>query len=133
MRAPACGLDSKTDPQIQAAILAWAVTGCLNWQENRLAIPERVRDYTADYRAENDPLAEWLADDCELSAEHWTATKDLRDAYERWCHAAATTPVDPKTSGWRTALKQHGCNPAPRNGKRGWSGIQINAGKLSDV
>ena len=64
----------KTDPEIRAAILAWAVQGCLDWQQHGLDIPARVRDYTAEYRAENDPLAEWIADDCQLG----TRALDLR-------------------------------------------------------
>src|SRR5262249_17900430 len=42
------------DPEVQAAILAWAVEGALVWQQDGLLIPERVRSYTDEYRAEND-------------------------------------------------------------------------------
>jgi hypothetical protein len=68
----------RTNPAEQIAILAWLVHGCLEWQEHGLAVPERVRNYTEEYRQENDPLAEWIADECQLGAEHWTAARDLR-------------------------------------------------------
>lgn len=45
----------RTNPVEQAAILAWLIQGCRDWQTRGLDVPDRVRDYTAEYRAENDP------------------------------------------------------------------------------
>jgi hypothetical protein len=47
----------RTDPEIRVAVLAWAVRGCLAWQQQGLAIPDRVRHCTSEYRRENDPVA----------------------------------------------------------------------------
>lgn len=113
----------KTDADIRAAILAWAVQGCLEWQQRGLDIPARVRDYTAEYRAENDPLAEWIADDCQLGAEHWAPAADLRTAYEHWCEQAGSKPLDAGRP-WGNALKAHGCTRSRRHtGGHGWQGI----------
>ncbi len=44
-----------TDPQARSAILTWAISRLSWWQRDGLGVPQRVRDYTAEYRAENDP------------------------------------------------------------------------------
>jgi putative DNA primase/helicase len=114
----------KTDPGIRSAILAWAVHGCLDWQQTGLAIPELVRDYTKQYRAENDPLAEWITDECQLGTEHWTAAKHLRGAYEQWCEDAGTKPID-AARPWGNALTTRGCTRQKRHGGHGWQGIKV--------
>ncbi len=41
-------------------ILAWAVRGCLQWQESGITVPAKVMEATADYRAEMDYFADYL-------------------------------------------------------------------------
>ncbi len=117
----------RTDPAEQTAILAWLVQGCLDWQRRGLDIPERVRNYTAEYRAENDPLADWIDDDCQLGEQHWTASKALRESYERWCEENGAKPIDAGRT-WGSALKAYHCEsrPGKRGSKRGWDGIALN-------
>ena len=73
---------------------------------------------------ENDPLAEWIADECQLDPEHWTAARDLRTAYERWCENAGAKPLDGGRA-WAAALKAHGCTRQRRHGGHGWQGITL--------
>ena len=123
-RDPSLKEQFKADKAIQAAILAWAVAGCLAWQRQGLAVPGLVTEYTAEYRAENDPLAGWIEDFCELGPEHWTPTVALRGSYERWCKAAGIEPIDTRNT-WGPALERHNCEPegGGRRG-RGWRGIR---------
>jgi putative DNA primase/helicase len=114
----------RTEPAEQTAILAWLVQGCLEWQRRGLDVPDRVRDYTAEYRAENDPLAEWITDECDLNADHWTAARALRDAYERWCEQTGTKPIDGGTP-WGSALKARDCTRSKRLAGHGWRGISL--------
>jgi putative DNA primase/helicase len=46
-------------------ILTWAIAGCLAWQRERLASCKVMLDATADYFAEQDLIAQWLAERCE--------------------------------------------------------------------
>lgn len=119
----------RTDPDEQAAVLAWLVEGCLAWQRQGLDIPDRVRDYTEQYRQENDPLAEWIEDRCQLGTDHWTASGELRAAYESWCENVGIEPLGAKGHAWRGALASHNCTSKARHGQRGWLGI----GLLGDV
>lgn len=114
----------RTEPTEQTAILAWLVQGCLEWQRRGLDVPERVRNYTEEYRQENDPLAEWITDECELGANHWTPAADLRTTYERWCDDAGSKPLDAGRA-WGNALKAHGCTRDRRHGGHGWQGIAL--------
>lgn len=114
----------RTDPAEQTAVLAWLVQGCLQWQERGLDVPNRVRDYTAEYRAENDPLGEWITDECSLHPDEWTPARALRDAYEHWCEEIGTKPIDGGRP-WGNALKARDCSRAKRNAGRGWKGIAL--------
>jgi putative DNA primase/helicase len=113
----------RTDRGVQSAILAWGVQGCLAWQRDGLNVPQSVLDYTAEYRAENDPLRDWLTDCCELAANEWTATKDLRESYDAWCAAAGEKPMHSKT--FATHLKAKGLNEHRTTSARGWLGITM--------
>lgn len=114
-------LELRTNPEVQAAILAWAVRGCLEWQQRGLDVPACVRDYTAEYRAENDRLRDWLADKCSLEADAWTSAADLWRSYEGWCQANGEKAITRKRFG--TLLASHGLTAEKQRGARGWCGI----------
>jgi putative DNA primase/helicase len=122
-RDPTLKTRFKTDPQIRSAILTWAIHGCLEWQQRGLDVPAAVRDYTAEYRAENDVLGDWIADECQLGPEHWTPANDLRASYERWCAGAGAKPIDAGRP-WGASLNAHGCTRKRRSVGHGWQGIQ---------
>lgn len=65
-------------------ILAWIVRGCLAWQERGLGAPAEVLEGTQGYQFENDPLAEFLEDHCELGSEFEVSNGDLWNAYIDW-------------------------------------------------
>jgi len=74
-------------------ILAWAVRGCLEWQQNGLGTAEAVADATESYRKEQDVIGGFFTDCC-IPAEPpaYVRFKDLRAAYEMWA-ADAGQPV----------------------------------------
>ncbi|KYG01798.1 hypothetical protein BE21_55900 [Sorangium cellulosum] len=85
----------KRDPQVKAAlldpavggpaILAWAVRGCREWLERGLDVPASITRATEAYRAENDPLRDFIHDRCVVAEEAWVEKAALRREYERWC------------------------------------------------
>ena len=117
-------LKLRTDPDVQSAILTWAVQGCLKWQQLGLAAPALVRDYTDEYRAENDPLRDFLTDICALGPEQEVVTADLRAAYDKWTHDSGEKAVGVKA--FASKLKARGCTPAKDPaGRRTWRGITL--------
>jgi len=114
-----------TDPaQAGAAILAWAVQGCLEWQARGLGEPKGVIDATADYKRSQDRFQDFLADRCVREAEAWMTTGDLRSAYEAWARDENERDVL-NTRDFAERLRELGCIPKRTNRTRGWLGIRL--------
>jgi putative DNA primase/helicase len=126
---------ARRDPSVKArlkdveesgpAILAWAVEGCLRWQEEGLGVPEAVEEATEQYRLDMDPLRDFIADCCVLAPHAWTPAAKLREAYERYCREVGEKHLlRPEQFG--QCLRQRGCEPKKRKeGMRGWQGIGL--------
>ena len=87
--------ETLTNPMIAGpAIMAWAVKGCLEWQKRGLNdIPQQVKDATASYRTEMDPIADWL-EECTLEqAGLWTEFKTVFKSYQQWAADYKTKPL----------------------------------------
>jgi P4 family phage/plasmid primase-like protien len=65
-------------------ILAWAVRGCMAWQQDGLKAPATVTKATNDYRAEQDLLAAFLEACCMVGPDHQVIAGDLYKAYKDW-------------------------------------------------
>lgn len=112
------------DPRIGgAAVLAWAVQGCLMWQKGGLCVPEAVRASTEELRQEMDPLTGFLAERCQFSETAYTSNSELRQNYESWCRENGHHPVSPKRFG--DSLRRAGCQTTVSHSVRGWFGITI--------
>jgi putative DNA primase/helicase len=123
-RDPRIKLQLKHDPHVQSAILAWALEGCRAWQEQGLLVPERVRRYTEEYRAENDPLADFFEERCVFEPRAVVRRSELRKAYEEWAKENGEWPVAPRTLA--AALKARGgSDGAKLSGERAWRGIHL--------
>jgi putative DNA primase/helicase len=123
-RDPGVKLQLKHDHDVQAAILAWALEGCLAWQKHGLAIPERVRLYTDEYRAENDPLADFFEERCVFEPRAVVRRSELRRAYEEWAKENGEWPVAPRTLAG--ALKARGGSDGVKvDGERAWRGVSL--------
>ena len=112
-----------------AGILAWAVQGCLNWQQNGLGAPEEVKAATDSYREEMDMLGEFLKDRCrqsQLMAR--VSSKDLYEAYTAWCQDNGQEPVGQRA--FVSALKEKGFKRSRigNGGVRGWIGVELIGG-----
>jgi len=66
-------------------ILAWMVRGAVEWSSTGLRPPESVRYATVQYRQDEDPLAQFLADECVATEGARVGVTSLFQAYEAWC------------------------------------------------
>ena len=123
------------DPLIGGpAVLAWAVRGAMQWQDRGLDPPAAVLEATEAYRLSQDPLADFLAECCELEPHNWVASSLLRETYEAWAKENGREKRDVVGGKeWPERLRAAGCEPQLRRvwfeqeGKekptRGWAGI----------
>lgn len=84
--------DQRLDAKLEAewpGILAWAIAGCRDWQDNGLVIPEKVRAATDVYFQDQDIFKQWLDDET-------TAAPTLSDTNIRLMQS------------WATYAKEHG-------------------------
>ncbi len=111
-------------------ILRWAVDGCLAWQRDGLAEPAVVRDATDVYRAEQDLLAQFIADACVVGPTNRVSQQALRAAYDDWCRANGATAVESRD--FASGLQERGVVakdsiriPGVKNPTRGWVGLAL--------
>lgn len=82
-----------------SGILNWIVRGAREWHEHGLEEPAPVVEATASYRADEDSLAAFVEEYCELHPSYRVAMPDLWKAYEEWCQSSGADPVTKTTFG----------------------------------
>jgi putative DNA primase/helicase len=70
-----------------SGILQWAIEGCIAWYRDGLNPPARVQEATAAYLANEDHVARWIDECCELSGRLFGKTPLLYRNYCQWCEA----------------------------------------------
>jgi putative DNA primase/helicase len=73
-------------------ILNWALLGCMEWQAEGLGEPTAVMAATESYRAESDPLGDFLSECCVVAPHAKVRGGDLYAAYKTWCERTAADP-----------------------------------------
>jgi putative DNA primase/helicase len=100
-------------------ILRWAVAGCGEWLREGLRPPEKVMMATESYRQEEDVLAEFIDDICELGKSFRTGSTAFVEAYSKWSGRPTTHKY------LSTRMQQHGFESARGNKGRFWQGIKL--------
>lgn len=115
------------EPEHQRAILAWAVEGCLRWQEDGLGEPACIRRATDEYRESQNPLRPFIEDCCELGNEFSVGTGTLRRAYERYAEREGyQNPLGPMK--FTEGLRALGITSERSNSERLWRGVRLRDG-----
>lgn len=65
-------------------ILNWLIEGCIEWQQNGLLVPQSVTAATEDYRAEMNPIKQFVDEDCIAGADYRVLVNDLWETYNHW-------------------------------------------------
>ncbi len=79
-------------------ILAWAVRGALDWREHGLKAPRSVLLATESYRADSDPLSEFVAACCVEGPLVSVRASELFAEYTRWCDGIGMSSRERLTS-----------------------------------
>lgn len=68
----------------QQGILNWIIAGAIKWYEDGLTVPKSISQAVDEYRNINDPLANFIADWCEVGLDKCCKATELLDAYRRY-------------------------------------------------
>jgi putative DNA primase/helicase len=118
--------DKLAAPEVRAAILAWAVQGCLAWQKDGLQAPRLVSDATVQYREEQDPLQFFLDESCVLELDRVIVKAKLQQAYVTWAKAAGVRYLlSPREFTKRIAKIPGVQDSRGSGGVRIWRGIDV--------
>ncbi|MGB2938509.1 MAG: phage/plasmid primase, P4 family [Phycisphaerae bacterium] len=114
------------DPAIGGpAVLAWLVKGCRDWQKHGLNPPSSVQVATRQWRAENDPIADWLSERADLNPTAVTTFKALNADYHAWAKDNGLKPISGTKLGMRLQ-DPHGCRQGSGAGHtRTYEGISL--------
>ena len=75
-----------------SGILAWMVRGCLKYQENGLAVPDKVKAAVDEYRNAEDVIGQFIEDTCIIQETAETQAGKMYAAYCEWCQANGYKP-----------------------------------------
>jgi putative DNA primase/helicase len=108
-----------------SGILAWAVRGCLLWQENGMGAPPAVAKATAAYREESDHLGVFVEDCCAVELGATVAAGVLWQEYKRWTSVNKEVPLSRQTFSER--LEKRGFRRARcgHDGTHTWVGLRL--------
>jgi putative DNA primase/helicase len=110
------------------AILRWMIEGCLDWQQNGLVRASSVMEATDAYFAEQDLMAQWLAEKCDVrlgDTKLWDRTTDLFESWSAYAKAAGDTPGTVKAFG--PAMRRKGFPQHRTKHARGFSGLRLHS------
>jgi putative DNA primase/helicase len=103
--------------------LAWAVRGCLRWQEKGLGQPEKVSAATEAYREEMDVLGAFLKDRCVSRKDGRVAAGQLYEEYVKWCERTGERPLTQQKLGG--ALADRNFQRYRTGNLRSWLGLEL--------
>lgn len=132
-----CFSGSICDPELDAklksegvGILHWIVQGARLWQRDGLGQTKAISDATDAYKAESDPLADFIEECCESDVTAVTNAGEVQGVYTKW----ADTQRIPKLE--RLSQKDFGRRFAERYERKhtnsGWKyyGVKISSDRL---
>lgn len=82
------GLDEKILAREASGVLNWIIRGCLDWQQQGLAVPASVTAKTREHIAQSNPLATWLEEKTDNVLTAVTENSVLYGSYRKWAEKA---------------------------------------------
>jgi putative DNA primase/helicase len=129
VRIPEEEVDKKLPQKLKAelpGILAWVITGCVEWQCYGLDAPKVVTDATKEYRADMDTIQAFINECCKVDLAETVSAKRLYAAYIRWCQDNGEKASSQRALGLNLRDRD-GLNKRPgTGGYTYWNGICLN-------
>jgi putative DNA primase/helicase len=108
------------------AILHWMIQGCADWDEQGLAPPAKVLAATDAYLLNEDSIAAWMSECCQLGPQHYATLVELFASWRMWAENSGerigSRKQLAKQLDVRAGLTRH---RQGRTGRDGWEGIGL--------
>ncbi|MGQ9553392.1 MAG: phage/plasmid primase, P4 family, partial [Anaerolineae bacterium] len=108
-----------------SAILNWLLAGLRDWQGNRHWLAPAVQAATDAYRAEQDVLAGFLAECCQLGPRYTAPVGELYEAYTAWCAGAGEEALGKARFGDSLKRRGLGQKRVGNERTRRWVGLRL--------
>jgi putative DNA primase/helicase len=108
-------------------ILAWAVRGCLEWQEQGLGTPAAVEKATAEYREESDHLAQFIEECCVVEEGSKSPCASIWESYVAWADQNEETPLTRPVFAERMKRRKFEKGVSGHGNVRVWKGLRLAA------
>lgn len=119
---PDHGLKAALDAE-HPGILAWAIQGCLDWQENGLLRPAKMLRETEEYFASEDVFANWLDEKCDLAPNNMVRSSELLNNLNWYLHTQGRARWT--TNQFADEMKTRGFSQKRTSGGNVWLGIDV--------
>lgn len=117
-------------PEERAAILAWALEGCLEWQRDGLGeVPKQITEAVDDYKEASDPHLAFIEDCLERSEGNFVPNKVMWGTYQAWAsREGIRRPV--RQARLTEILKERGFEQRQRrtpgkSPRKVWEGVRL--------
>lgn len=118
-------------PEAQRAILAWAVQGCVAWQQHGLGEMPWLEEMMWQYTLDSDPVVAWIDECLEQGGEFqdWITADGAWLGYESWMYSQGGKPMKRRT--FERALEERGykrvrrMNPELKTREVKWEGLRL--------
>ena len=106
-------------------ILAWAVKGCLLWQQEGLRTPDEVARATSEYRTEMDAFTNFFTECCVDDPEGRVSNKMLRAKYDEWSKENGEYALSQRPFSQKLIERGYQKKNSSGNGAIEWYGFRI--------
>ena len=106
-----------------AGILAWAVSGCLEWKKEGLGVPDAVTNATQEYRDESNLLGRFIDECCVIGDGYKCRPMQLYTVYKIWAEERGEEMISAHRLG--KELKNSGFEQTRTNSQRLWQKIGV--------
>ena len=103
-------------------ILAWTVRGCFAWREVGMLVPKEVTAATAEYRADQDWLQDFLREECDRGPDKSSPAAALFAAYKPWAERRNERVLS--QTGFGNVLREAGFRREHTRQGAVWHGLQ---------
>ena len=102
-------------------ILNWAIVGYERWFEKGLETPEAIKEATNEYHDEQDVVAQWIDERCEVEIDGSTQAGVLYSDFKQWSAGQFVL----SNVKFAEQLRARGFDRFKSNGRYRWTGIRL--------